>query len=77
VEIITTEYKVEQFDGSYKTYILRYGIGDVSIEETLYPEILSLKDEDGEECYYDLNQFEIEDINNYLAIIVGECINNT
>jgi len=66
MEIRTIEYKVEQFDGSYREYILRYGVRDSASGESVVPEVVSLKDEEGEECYPELTQYDLQEINSYL-----------
>ena len=59
--INTIEYASEQFDGNYLYYIVRYGkVPDSDFD------LLSVKDEEGKEVMQELEEYELEDIYNYI-----------
>ena len=61
ISINTVEYASEQFDGNYLYYTVRYGkVPDSDFD------LLSVKDEDGKEVMQELEEYELEDIYNYI-----------
>jgi len=68
MEIQTVEYASEQFDGSYKYYTVRYAI-EYTIDGFTKHEVLAIKDDEGVDKTFDMEDYEMGDIDAYLQTL--------